>query len=232
MRCFLGCFRLLLLASFLCLVMGVPAQANVTITASDVDLAPGGTGTMDFTITSDPGGTLDTLSDFGLELLITPAPTSTSLLQFTTAQSNPYGNPNYVFAGESFGSDLDLAFWSKPSKTNYPADTIYGGDLDDGLTLGYVTIPSTAGGLYSYLATVQFQAPQGANVGDQFQISLVNDPNYTYFDDQNGNPINYSPSLAGGLVSVVPEPSTLAVFSGLAVMWPLMVRRRRKRAAA
>ncbi len=142
MRCFLGCFRLLLLASFLCLVMGVPAQANVTITASDVDLAPGGTGTMDFTITSDPGGTLDTLSDFGLELLITPAPTSTSLLQFTTAQSNPYGNPNYVFAGESFGSDLDLAFWSKPSKTNYPADTIYGGDLDDGLTLGYVTIPS------------------------------------------------------------------------------------------
>ena len=199
------------------------ARADLNIALSDVTLAPGGTGTMDITVTSNNS---DTLSAFGLELLITPVGNPTSLLQFTTAQLDPYGNPNYVFAGESLGSDLGVPFWGPPSAsgTHYPYDTISGGDSDDGSTLGYVTVPPNAGGAYSYLATVQFQAPQGATLGDTFNISLVSNPLFTYFDDRNGNPLTIN-SITGGTVtitSVVPEPSSLTVvaLSGLSgLLW-------------
>src|SRR6185437_14400111 len=135
------------------------------ITASDVTVAPGGTGTMDFTITSNSN---DTLSQFGLELNISLVGATTSLLQFTSSQPDPYGNSNYEFSGESSQSDLGLPLWGVPYSTNYPLDTIVGGDSDDGSTLGYVTIPGTAGGAYSYLGTVQFQSAPGATQGDQF----------------------------------------------------------------
>jgi hypothetical protein len=177
---------------------------------------------MDITVTSNSS---DTLSAFDLELLITPVGHPTSLLQFTTAQLDPYGNPNYVFAGQSLNSDLLLPFWGLPYSTSFPNDTISGGDSNDGSGLGYVTIPPNAGGAYSYLATVQFQAPLGAPLGDKFQISLVNDPSFTYFDDQNGNALNYSVGSTGGTVtiaSVVPEPSslTLLALSGLTgLLW-------------
>ena len=72
------------------------ARADLAISLSNVSLAPGGTGTMDITVTSKSS---DTLSAFGLELLITPVGHPTSLVQFTTAQLDPYGNSNYVFAG-------------------------------------------------------------------------------------------------------------------------------------
>ncbi len=194
------------------------ARAGLIISLSNSTVAPGGTGMMDIAVTFNSS---DTLSAFGLELLITPINGATSLLQFTTAQLDPYGNPNYVFAGESVGSDLGVPFWGPPSAsgTHYPYDTISGGD-SDGSTLGYVTIPPNAGEAYSYLATVQFQAPRRATLGDQFQISLVNDPSFTYFDDQNGVPLDYSVGSTGGTVtiaSVVPEPSslTLLALSGL-----------------
>ncbi len=195
------------------------ARAGLDISLSNVSLAPGGIGTMDITVTSNSG---DLLSGFGLGLLITPVGHPTSLLQFTTAQLDPYGNPNYVFAGESLGSDLGVPFWGLPSSTSYTYDTISGGDLaDPSVGPGYVVIPSTS----TLLAEVQFQAPQGATLGDQFQISLVNNPNFTYFDDQYGNPSLTIDSITGGTVtitSVVPEPSslTLLALSGLSgLLW-------------
>jgi hypothetical protein len=186
------------------------AQAGLMISLSTPNVAPGGTGMMDIAVTSSSG---DTLSAFGLELLITPVGNPTSLLQFTTAQIDPYSNSTYVFAGQSFNSDLSLPFWGLPLSTNYPKDTIFGGDSNDGSTLGYVTIPPTAGAANSYLASVQFQAPIGATLGDQFQISLVQDPSFTYFDDQNGNPLNYTST--GGQVTIVsvPEPSSLTLMA-------------------
>ena len=192
------------------------ARADLAISLSNVSLAPGGTGTMDINVTSNSS---DTLSAFNLELLITPVGTPTSLLQFTSSQPDFSGNPSYVFANESL---LGPAFWSTPpTTTNYPNDTIFGGDFaySNG-AFSYVTITGT-----SLLATVQFQAPLGATLGDQFQISLVNDPSFTYFDDQNGNALNYSVGSTGGTVtitSVVPEPSSLTVvaLSGLSgLLW-------------
>jgi len=84
---------------------------------------------------------------------------------------------------------------------------------------GYVSI---AGGSTVYLARVQFYVPQGTQL-NKFQVSLVNGPN-TYFEDQNGNPLPYTPG--------VPEPSSLTVvalsgFGGL-LWWYRRGRKRRQ----
>src|SRR5436190_1267122 len=104
------------------------ARADLTITASPnpVTLGAGDIGTMDFLISSTGN---DTLSEFGLKLQITPIGTPTSLLQFTAVQSDPYGNGNYVFAGESTNEDFSLPFWGPAGQTIYMSDTILGGDM-------------------------------------------------------------------------------------------------------
>ncbi len=66
---------------------------------------------MDITISSTTGS--DTLSAFGLELLITPTPSTGSHPVFTDAQSDPYGDSNYVFYGVSSGESFP-PFWSSP----------------------------------------------------------------------------------------------------------------------
>jgi len=189
------------------------ARAGPAVALSDVTLAPGSTGTMDITVTSSSS---DTLSAFGLELQIVPVGTPVSVLQFTTAQPDPYGNANYVFYNESLNADLMIPLWTVPLSPPSPFVTLRGGDSDDGSgsTPGYVTIPATGGGPNSFLATVQFQAPPGANRGDEFQMSLVSDPAHTYFDDQNGDPLTYTST--GGLVTIgsaVPEPPSLTMMA-------------------
>ncbi len=165
---------------------------------------------MDIDVTSTSG---DTLSSFGVELQIVPLPGATSFLQFTSSSSDPYSNGNYVFFGVSGNSDYGIPFWSLPTITNYPSDTIFGGDSDEGTGAGYVTIGSSVGALNTFVATVQFQAPAGATPGDQFQIMLVNDPSFSYFNDQNGNPLAID-NVSGGLVTIaVPEPSTITLFA-------------------
>jgi hypothetical protein len=198
-------------------------------------LTPGQTtGTMDFTITSTTG--MDTLSEFNLELLILPAGTPTSLLQFSTSsQPSVYDHANYVFAGESSVADTGgfVPFWGAPfPQTNgapgYPNDYAYdrisGGDIDDGsgATPSYVTIPQNSGLARTYLASVQFQVQPGTVGTEQFIVSLVNDPTQTYFHDANGNSLTYS--YSGGSVTVeggasqsliIPEPtSTLTGLTG------------------
>ena len=168
------------------------ARADLILAASDATVAPGGLGTIDFTVTSTGN---DGLSSFGLELNIATSGPSLGL-QFTPAQPDPFGDALYVFHGESSGSDLAIPFWSAPYQTHAPNDTILGGDQDDGSGLGYVAIPGTAGAPRTYLGSVQFRVPAGAIPGDQFQVSVVTGPN-TYFDGPDGEPLGYSGPGAG-----------------------------------
>jgi hypothetical protein len=200
------------------ILLGMPAthaRADLLIegSPSPVNIAPGGTGTMNFLITSNSG---DTLSQFTFELLITPNVGTTSQLQFTNSQSDPYTSSMYVFHGESLGADVSTPFWSLPLTTNYAGDSILGGDVDDGTgpTPGFVTIPSAAGGAHSYLGTVQFQAPSTAVLGDTFQISLLTGAN-TSFLDQNGNPLSLQSTSLGTvhIAAPVPEPSALMLMT-------------------
>lgn len=200
----------LIRASIFALLIVAPAasvRAELAIVASNLTLAPGGVGTMNFTVTSNSG---DQLMDFGLGLQIKKVGSPTSLIQFTSSQPDPYGNANYVFAGESSGADASLPFWGAPQEKAFPSDMITGGDTDDGSTAGYVTIPSTPGGLHTFLASVQFSAPKGATAGDRFQVVLLTDSGLTYFDTPNGTLLSYSIQAGGGLVTIasVPEPSS------------------------
>jgi hypothetical protein len=190
------------------------ASAGFVVNLSNVNVGPGGTGTMDIIVTST---TAYTLSSFGLELQIAPIGTPTSVLQFNPSMMQPtapFGSGNYVFQDNSFDQDFSTPFWSVPDSN--PMLTAVGGDMNDSGS-GYVSIGAS---LPMFLAAVQFAVPAGATLGDQFQISLVNDPSFTYFDDLNGNLLVGGYSMTGGVVtvapSVVPEPSSLVItLSGL-----------------
>lgn len=185
-------FRKFVIASAILLALAAPARADLVITGGAATVSAGGTGTVDFTIQSTSG---DMLSAFGLQLQIT-VQTGGSFLQFTGSQPSPYTNPNYVFAGDSFGQTFPLPFWYSPTTTTTPNDTIVGGDSTN--SGNAYTVSSTGTGPGSYLATVQFQAPGGAAVGDSWSIALVPSSGAgngnTYFSDQNGNPINFTSS--------------------------------------
>jgi len=209
------------------------ARADLTITVgSDLTLAPGGTGTIDITLTTDHP---HTLMDFGLELQITPVlqgmppmPPS-ALLQFSPGADQPtppFGASSYVFAGQSSDADGPSPFWSDPFLTNYQNDTILGGDAaDPSKGPGYVPLSTTSTYL---LATVQFFDP-GGNTGDTFMIQLVPGGN-TYFDNKNGDELNYTPTVGTVMIaSAVPEPSSLTIvaLSGLSGLLFCYVRGRR-----
>jgi hypothetical protein len=193
------------------------ADLSVTLGAITPDSMDNTVATMDITLTSSSSFTL---SQFGLELLITQTGASGGTLQFSSSQPDPYSNSNYVFSGQSFGSDNGLPFWDSPTPTSTPNDIIGGDAQSTFYTIppGYVTI---AGGVTEYLATVQFYVPSDTQL-NSFQVSLVSGPN-TFFLDQNGNPL----PLASG----VPEPSSLAVValsSLTGLLWFWRGRRQRR----
>jgi len=198
-------------AVFLLGLTATSARADLSINLSDITLGANNTGTLDVLATTSSGFTL---SQFGLELLITSVGSPTTQLQFASPQPDPgliYNNTNYVFAGQSFGAVNGLPFWGSPTPGFAPVD-IVGGDAVAsifGSPPGYVTIP---GASTVYLATVELYVPQGTQL-DQFHVSLVNGPN-TFFDDQNGNPLPYTTG--------VPEPSSwtvVAVSSLSGLLW-------------
>ncbi len=115
------------------------ARADLVVTLSDVKLAPGGIGTMDISTTSDNIVSGDTLSSFGLELVITPVGTPSSIPAFLSGADQPiafYDISNYVFYEQSFNANPAYGgpypFWSdpyaSPPSDSYPAGEITGGD--------------------------------------------------------------------------------------------------------
>ncbi len=227
-----------------------PARADLTISLSDVTLLAGQTtGTMDITVSYvDNPSSVDnsnTLSAWSFALLITPQGSGPDL-GFSSTQSNPWDNAvlgtNYVFAGTSLAQAAP-PFWSPPTLTTNPDDTILAGDFyysSDPTSPGYVTIPTSPTDLNSYLATVQFTAAVVATT-ETFQVSLV--PAFTSFSDQNGGNLPYT--TTGGLVTIdgqpqvsgTPEPSAfiMALVGGLGFMaygWLSRSRIHRRRAAS
>ena len=218
---------LLVLASFVLLSASAPARADLIITGGTATVTAGGTGSVDFTISSTTGS--DALSSFNVQLQISTL-TGGSLLQFTTAQPDPFNRSNYVFSGNSGFAAAGLPFWGPPTTSNTPNDTISGGDLTNNGTS--VTISQSPGSL---LMAVQFQAAAGAAVGDSFSISLLPSSgqgnSQTFFNNGNAPPLNYTSTAAVVTLSApasTPEPSTFAL-TGLASLGFMFYRRRNRR---
>jgi hypothetical protein len=194
----------------------------------------GGTADVYFYIT---GSSSENLASFQLQLQITPV--AAGQLQFAHVdpsasppiylQSDSFiSNSNYVFSGNSTATS-PFTFWNSTSTTIYPDDTITGGDTGaSGFTQTFPN-PNTTDGRY-LLAGVQVVAGPGTAPGESFVISLVQDS--TYFDDTDGNPLDYSYAFAPVDIenATVPEPSSLVLATGMGGLVSLVScwRSRRK----
>lgn len=228
MRYYLMNSRFLLAVLVLWLVGAVPARAGIIISVGSTTTAPGGIGIVNFYITSDnPNG--DQLGSFQIQLQASEVSGADGLnLSFTANQPTVYDQSNYVFSGNSGFQDSSTLFWGTPFSTVTANDTIVGGDFNDSAQGYTMILPGTT----YLLASVQVD-PSQAN--DVFSITLVpssgSGNGQTYFDDPNGNGIQYS-STPGTVTTVTatPEPSSL-VLTGIGSLCGLLYSWRSRRQA-
>jgi hypothetical protein len=195
------------------------ASAAVTVTVQDAQLDRGQTAIIDVFIHSDDPSDLDTLNLFGLELRITPFPPAASALEFTTLVFDPHlTDPDYIFFGNSTAELFPPT--GAVSSTVNPNDTYIGGD---GTLAGSVIVPATDALLGSYRVV----AGPAANVGDRFLISVVPSAS-TFFLDETFSDLQST--FVPGIVTIAPEPSSICIMSGLAML--ALMRRRRSLARA
>jgi hypothetical protein len=185
------------------------ARANYVISVSSLSLAPGGTGTLNVNIdsTAPSGNDLDT---FGFEFQITTS--RPTLLEFTSAQPNPYSDSAYVFFGNSLDQGPPLFPLGIVSSVGGQSNTYTG---DDGTVTGSVHIGGTA----KLLLQMSVTAATGSLSplpGDTFTIGLV--PNAdTFFSASGSNvPFSSTPGTVTIATASVPEPASLVLF-GLAI---------------
>jgi hypothetical protein len=231
--------RVLASLAILCVALGAPARADLIITGGSATVAPGGTATVDFTVSATAGSSYQ-LGSFQIELQITTS-SGTSFLQFSSSQVDPYSDSVYVFSGASFGQDYGVPFWGNPFDSNRSNgthnDTIVGGDSNDGIS-GYTLIDVSS---HYLLGSVTFQADPHASNGDSYTIAVVNDPGQTYFLAPDPDVFAYT-STPGTVTihssqnpGVVPEPAS-AVLVGLGsvtcLLYSWRIRRRRRAGAA
>jgi hypothetical protein len=212
-----------------------PARADLIISIGSASVVQGGTGVVDFflTSTSTPQSP-DLVNAYGFQVQITNAGMDNTQLAFSANQdfgyiSNPTLIPPYVFLGDSFDAQPPPSPVGSPGQTVYPNDTFTGADS----TFSGNPVSLSSGNTY-LLASLTVTALTDASpvIGDSFKISLVpisgsgsvlDNPN-TYFDNfdfVNGTELSATPftstfgtvNIVGG---VVPEPA--AIVSGLSAL--------------
>jgi len=231
MRVFLVNIRIVLTALVTWLATAATAKADFEITVGSTTLSTGGTGIVDIYITSN-SSTGNQLGSFQLQLTtsVISSPSSDGLnASFTASQPSVYNQSNYVFFGSSAAQDYGFPFWASPTSTVTNNDTIVGGDFNDS-TLGYTNIKQ---GTTYLLAQLQVYNPGQA--GDVFSVALSpasgSGNGQTYFQDSNGNNIDFS-STAGTITTLnLPEPSTpvLAGIGSLCCLFFTWLSRRQAR---
>ncbi len=224
-------FKALTAVAVLWLVTAAPARATLIVSGTDQNVAVGGTADISFFVSSISG---DSLASFGLQLQITGV---TGELQFSASQPvSQLSDPNYVFYNNSLAASVP-PFWNPSFASDYPNDTITGGDTYTGSSGAATLTPLT-----SYLlATVTVYAnPSLVAAGDSFQVALVppsvGDPNRTNFMDPNSSLITYTSTPVTVLVvpagmNPVPEPPSLVLLAGIGASLGLLCYWRRRTTA-
>jgi hypothetical protein len=224
------CFRLALTAV---MVIGFAATGpvwagSITITGGAASVAPGDTGTVDFSISADPGVNL---AIFDLHLVInvvTGNPIPFADLSFSATQPAVFDNLKYVFFGNSFLQDSGAdSIWTTPPDNT----SIFGLDINDANTgPGYTTLSTSP----VLLATVKFALNADAPLDSVFTISVADG---TDFFDETGNPLTDFTSMPATITvaatAATPEPASLTLLGiGGVGMAAFGYRHRRKSASA
>lgn len=223
-----GCMRrvLWLMGLALALVTGNRQEvvADVIVNYQGSTIGYGSTGFVDVFVSSDADPlTPDILDSFSAHFLITPVGGAVvNGLQFTDPQSDSQlGHANYVFFGNSLLNSLSLPLGLVSTSTN-ANDTYIGGDATfDGLGVALDNTTSP------YLLFRFGLDATLANIGDQFQMTLINDGS-TSFQDTAPLPLALSSSSFNTFtITAVPEPATGGVLLAgtVAGLW---LKRRRK----
>ena len=214
------------------------AQGGVIISFSNATVVAGGLGSLDIDVSSDADpSTPDNLDLFSLHLLLTPE-NALGSLAFTNPQSESHLAPGilnnrYLLRGDSIGeANFGLSPISTVSGTNYADDTL--DFLDATMSFQGVNLSSASG--LKLLFHVEFDATQ-AQIGDTFFIALINDGNnQTLFSDSSSNILSLADRsfdpfrvTAVAPITVVPEPSAMAVFLALSLVtvWRRRIRNSR-----
>ena len=215
-------FFLLSLGTMILRLGESPVSADVIVEFLDAEIVAGGRGYVDLLISSDSS---DALFLASFKLKITPVHSVVSQLYFRDSfvETDPT-NPLYQMNSEQ--ADADYVFAATvPDTTNFTAirdltdPTIFiGSDTNS----SGISVPLS--GIKKLLARVELESvtlhPEAA-IGESFLISLVNDSDTYFIDDQMNNlPISRSSFSNFGTTRVAaPEPSTFALLAiGLALV--------------
>lgn len=205
------------------------ANADFLITVGDLNLAAGGTGTLDVLIESNtPGGT--PLGLFNMQFEIIPAGGTLTRLEFSNPQpDSQLLTSGYVFSANSFDFDNSLPVGAVSAST-VPNDTFFGGDSTSNGTNVVVTTPRLLAHLQ---VTALTAAPPAA--GDTFTIRLLAPgSDFNSLNDAGGLVPQGFQSVDGTatiLSSPVPLPSGLVLALTGLVTW-VGCRQVRRRANA
>lgn len=227
-----------LLALIISLCLVAPAHAALVISADNVLVGPGFSEVqVDVWIRAASADV--TLTNFDFEFLVAPVAGTSSELRFLNPQQDlQLSDPNYVFAGGSVRRDgLPPFFSAGPvgdvSESVTPDDTFDGGDISHDGFIPFAPVTLTTD--RRLLVRLQLiPDPDGVtpDIGDQFVIDLIEEPITTFggltYEFEGG-----TITVGEGPVTVIPEPSGLTIFAGLAAFglaagwwrrWPALSR--------
>jgi PEP-CTERM motif len=216
-------YRSLLVVLFVASGSSVSSGA-IMVSYSGGSVSAGGTGVLDVLVSSnaDPG-TPDNLDSFSALFRIAPIGGAVvDGLQFVDPQAETQlGDGSYVFNTDSLGEMFGGPLGNVTTLVNFN-DTYLAGDGTFGGT-GF-DLDNTTGTRLLFRLNLDATL---ANPGDQYTVSLIDDPSTDFVDSGFSSLLIHSDSYNGFTVTAVPEPATGVVLLGgsLAGFW--WKRRRR-----
>lgn len=201
--------------SVLLLSFTAELRGELIIEVQDSTVNPGGQSFVDVTVRSR-WGTLN-LNDFSISVGITGSSTNGELL-FSLGQmsdTDMSGLSDYVFSTSRLSSG-DISSYST-TVTNRPPPTIVAADATlspSAPPYRGVSVGTTSLLLARLNVTHSFFSTAADSLGDTYTLAVDNPSGDTYFEDKDGNSVDFTIDRAG-LLTVTPEPS-VAILGGVA----------------
>jgi hypothetical protein len=203
-----------LIAAAILLAATAPSRADFVVSIGNLVINTGGVGTLDVTLSSSDGTPMK-LDSFGFDFEITRV-SGEGRLEFTPTQNDPFFSSKYVFyLNSGDNTPAGQTPLGTVSSTKSPNDTNIGSDYTNDSANVSVTSSMLLAHLTFTDATSLPPSPHST-----FQVALIRDSNTFFQYDSTTTPVADSFTVVGGLVTIVPEPSSLllVMIGGLVVL--------------